>query len=181
MGFLVYKITSPSNTSYIGFTGGSIEERMRRHVSDSRHLDTPLARAIKKYGKKNFRVIVLKTCDTEEEAKKKEMELIKKHNTYRKGYNASLGGDGCLGYKFTEEQKDKMRGQNNGMYGKGEDREGEKNPMYGKGYLISGKNHPMYGKKGKDHPSFGTTRTEEQKKRISEGVKVGMAQKKNEL
>jgi hypothetical protein len=39
----------------------------------------------------------------------------------------------------------------------------------------SGANHPLYGKKGKDSPNYGSTRSEETKKRMSENIKLAMA------
>ena len=45
----------------------------------------------------------------------------------------------------------------------------------------SGKNNPMYGRRKEDHPSYGTTMSEEQKKKIAIGRKKYIAKKKKEM
>lgn len=66
--------------------------------------------------------------------------------------NVTLGGDGCLGYKHTQEHRDKLKvkysGENNPMFGKKFSEEekqlrsermlGSKNPRYGK---VGSENH----------------------------------------
>lgn len=92
-----------------------LKKRLYKHItlSDSKYYDSPLYRALKKYGIGNFEFDILETLDTSnfQEAKKQldiwEKEYIKKYNSYApNGYNQTLGGDaGVIGYKFTEEQK----------------------------------------------------------------------------
>lgn len=90
-----------------------------------------LNRAVKKYGKENFRKEILEFCN-ENELNKKEIMWIQKLNTQKpNGYNLTIGGDGgdtysllskeekirfrekCSkinkGRKFSEEHKQKMR------------------------------------------------------------------------
>ena len=42
------------------------------------------------------------------------------------------------------------------------------NPMEGKGYLIAGDKHPMYGRTGEKNPNYGSKRSEETRKKMSE-------------
>lgn len=70
--------------------------------------------AIKKYGWGNFTHEVLIEGLSFDEAKKLEVEHIKKYHTciYDDecwGYNATFGGDGALGYKHSEETKEKLK------------------------------------------------------------------------
>lgn len=70
--------------------------------------------AIQKYGWDNFEHEVLISDLSCDEAKRLEVEYIKKYHTciYDDecwGYNATFGGDGALGYKHSEETKEKFR------------------------------------------------------------------------
>lgn len=51
----------------------------------------PIRKAIKKYGKDNFKIELLERVSLKE-ANEKEKYYIGKYNTYNKGYNATLGG-----------------------------------------------------------------------------------------
>ena len=66
--------------------------------------------------------------------------------------NSTLGGDGCLGYKHTEEHKLKLkelfRGEKNPMYGK----KASKKERLKRALKMSGENNPRYGKIGKENP-----------------------------
>lgn len=65
--------------------------------------------AIQKYGWDNFDHEILLTKLTEGEAKQKEKELIAYYDCMcPKGYNQTEGGEGCKGWKMTEEQKAKI-------------------------------------------------------------------------
>lgn len=97
---------------------------------------------VAKYGKPD--VQILAEWNTAEEAKQHEIVLIDCFKSL--GYqlaNLTNGGDGCNGYKHTEEHKQKMSlrfsGEKNPMYG----RFGNKNPNYGNGKKIEGGNHPL--------------------------------------
>jgi len=83
---------------------------------------TIIKRAIKKYGKENFKKKILEKCKTKFELDEKEKFWIKELNVINDGYNMSEGGDGCLGCKQSEETKQKRREKNIG----------NKNPMFGK-------------------------------------------------
>lgn len=93
----IYKITNSLNGKcYVGKTLGSIEERWKQHISSinrEEYKKRPLYRALNKYGIANFSIESLEEC-AESEADSKEIYWISKLNTYSKGYNATLGGDG---------------------------------------------------------------------------------------
>lgn len=107
---IVYMIVNKiNNKAYIGITSQTFR---KRYYSDFRnHHNVHLKNAIKKYGAKNFDVILLeKEVESYEQLKKLEMKYIKKIKTFDKkyGYNQTLGGDGVLGLKRSDESKKKM-------------------------------------------------------------------------
>ena len=62
-----------------------------------------IKRAIKKYGKNNFKKEIVCICKTEDELNKSEIFNIKKYETFKNGYNMTMGGEGMLGYKQSKE------------------------------------------------------------------------------
>lgn len=96
----IYKITNLVNgKSYIG-QSVSISERWRAHRhrpfnSNSKQYNSPLYRAIRKYGLQNFKFEVLEQCE-KDCLDKKEIAYIKYYNTTNPdfGYNLTSGGSG---------------------------------------------------------------------------------------
>jgi predicted GIY-YIG superfamily endonuclease len=92
--FSIYRLTSPSGRTYVGYTGQPVKERVRQHVVKALNgMKHPLSAAIRKYGFDSFVVEVLSTHETSEEAFAEEIRQIAAHP---KGYNLSPGGDGDL-------------------------------------------------------------------------------------
>ena len=92
----IYKITNLiNNKSYIG-KSIKIEERFSYHKTPSHWVqeeNKPLYRAFKKYGIDNFDFSIVEECD-KTELNIKEIYWIGYYDTYKNGYNATLGGDG---------------------------------------------------------------------------------------
>lgn len=97
----VYKIINLINKkSYIGITN-NIKARFAFHKtrynkeSKKEYIKKPLYKAFRKYGIENFKFIVLYKGLSIDEAKEKEIELIKKFKTltHENGYNVTKGGD----------------------------------------------------------------------------------------
>ena len=66
----IYKITNKiNNKSYIGQTKRIVKSRWQRHINDAMNniLDTHFARAIRKYGAKNFSVETIDSSDSQDE------------------------------------------------------------------------------------------------------------------
>ena len=101
----IYVITNKiNNKQYVGKTTDTIEHRWKRHLIDSRKRTCekrPLYNAINKYGFENFTINVLEECSIDD-LSDKEQYWINKLNTYRNGYNATLGGDGTILYNYKE-------------------------------------------------------------------------------
>jgi len=93
----IYKITNNINGKiYIGKTLYSIEKRWSEHFNDCtrrKNENRPLYRAMIKYGIENFQIEKLEEC-SEQEVNEREQYWIEKLNSFKYGYNATLGGDG---------------------------------------------------------------------------------------
>lgn len=106
MGY-IYKVTClVNNKIYIGLTNISIQNRWNTHIGVSYNPNSPdynfaFHRAIRKYGVNNF---VVEQIDqgSGEELKEKEKYWINYYDSYNKGYNCTLGGDGQCKYNYDE-------------------------------------------------------------------------------
>lgn len=101
----IYVITNDINgKQYVGKTNWTIEKRFQEHINDctKRNLEKrPLYDAMNKYGIEHFSIKELERC-SEKEASNKEIYWIGKLDTYKNGYNATLGGDGKVLYDYKE-------------------------------------------------------------------------------
>ena len=93
----IYKITNIINDKmYIGQTTKTIEKRFKEHLRNSQREDKyqyQLYRAMRKYGTENFIVECIEKCFIEK-LDEKEMFWIKYFDTFKNGYNSTLGGSG---------------------------------------------------------------------------------------
>lgn len=90
----IYKIENKLNNKvYIGKTVRSVSERFTEHLKCRGKGQQPLYRAMNKYGKENFEVTELTACHMDE-LDDMERFYIELYDSYNKGYNATLGGDG---------------------------------------------------------------------------------------
>lgn len=107
--FIVYRITNTTNKkSYIGFSSKTIEERWKSHLEESisaKHWNIKFKRAIRKYGDVVWDKEVLAETIDEKTAKDLEKYFIEKYDTFKNGYNSTLGGDGIIGFKHSDETK----------------------------------------------------------------------------
>ena len=106
---IIYKITSPSKKTYVGVTSKSLARRKCQHISAAKAgSDYTLHRAIRKYGEA-LQWDIVAEVESFDEAKILEKALIKKYDSYKTGYNMTLGGDGVLGHSFTHSEKTKIK------------------------------------------------------------------------
>lgn len=103
----IYKITNNLNNKfYIGFTSQKNPKwRFNQHLSTARSQkknNQPIIRAIRKYGEENFSFDVILEGEKKFLLNVEEPRLIKE---LKPEYNSTLGGEGVLGYKHTEETK----------------------------------------------------------------------------
>lgn len=107
-----------------------------------------LKKAVRKYGKENFKKEILEVCCSFEHMVEREEYWLNHYDAgnnkmFYNMHNNGAGGMGVSGEKHymygkhhTEERKRKWS----------ESRKGEKNGMYGKGYLLKGEKNYWYGK-----------------------------------
>ena len=187
---LVYCIKNTvNNKEYIGLTTRTLEKRWKQHIYESNKQDswewnTPLGNAIKKYGKDSFQVFVLEECSSEIELKQKEIQLIKERKSLstENGYNLTLGGDGRLGYKLSEETKRKIGEGNIGKVMSNEAKEkmsvAAKKRSVGKLSPMDGKKHTDDALKKISESSKGRIFSEESRIKKSESLKAYHLNKK---
>lgn len=97
---IIYRYTSPSGKIYIGQTRDEKRRRSTFLNKNKRYCSGgKIDVARKKYGPENFKYEVLETIKSSnvkkliDELNKLETLYIKRYNSYRMGYNSSLGGD----------------------------------------------------------------------------------------
>ena len=115
--YLVYKLTSPENKIYIGYTGEPLEVRIRKgyHVG-TESSNVAITVAMRKFGKKNFKKEVLRDHLTQEEAWELEDYYIRYYDSMNpeKGYNCMTGGPslGCRGSEASKRRKSRLYEEN---------------------------------------------------------------------
>lgn len=106
IGF-IYKITSPSGKIYIGKTA-DVKYRLSKYKCLDCKAQIKLYHSFKKYGYENHVVEILAEMPYDELAKS-EVGYIKKFNSFKKGLNCTLGGEGVLGRKADIFQREAAR------------------------------------------------------------------------
>lgn len=113
-GWIYYIKNKVNGKMYVGKTN-NFERRKMEHL-EKKELSCPvLAKAYKKYGIENFIMMpilsfkAINNTVLNQVLNALEKLYIKKHNTYKNGYNLTEGGEGLSGYKHSEKTKEKMR------------------------------------------------------------------------
>lgn len=106
---------------YIGITN-NLERRKKDHLKDVRlGTNRKFHKAIRKYGEPIFEVI--ETCETIEQLYEAEKRNIEKFDSFKNGYNSTLGGEGTFGVSrpksenWKKQHSEKMSGVGNPRYG----------------------------------------------------------------
>ena len=104
--YSIYKATNKINGKcYIGFDS-NWPSRKYKHKSRSATGQQALYYAIRKYGWDNFEwEVIYQSKDANYTLNKIEPLFIEEYDSYKNGYNMTIGGDGSIGYKHTEEFK----------------------------------------------------------------------------
>ncbi|MGL5086838.1 MAG: GIY-YIG nuclease family protein [Clostridium sp.] len=93
----IYRIYNTiNNKSYIGQSKNIKKRILYHHVYDFNNpnnscYENKFYQAIRKYGLDNFEVEILVLCD-QKELNQNEIELIDKYNSFKDGYNSTVGG-----------------------------------------------------------------------------------------
>lgn len=105
----IYKITNKINgRCYIGQTSQNAKKRWKEHIKvytnpKCYNYNYPLYKAFRKYGIKKFEFEVIEECEIQD-LNKREIYWISYYNSYKEGYNQTLGGDGCIKYELNESE-----------------------------------------------------------------------------
>ena len=108
---IVYKITNKVNGMlYIGMTTKSIDYRWKMHLNWARSMKPyKIHEALNTFGKDSFIIEQIDSAQDFKKLKELEKKHIKSYNCkYPNGYNLTAGGQGVLGFKFSEERKQKL-------------------------------------------------------------------------
>lgn len=190
---IVYRIINKINgKSYIGKTVRDLNVRISQHLwyvkNDSKY---HIHCAIRKYGFENFDVETICTTDNELFLNEIEKFFIAYYNTFKKGYNMTIGGEGTSGLTLSEDHKKRLSESMKGKY------TGRNNPFYGKKHSeeskrkmseAGGGKHPSdetrrkmsesqkgeknhnWGKTGENNPRYGKKHSEETIRKLSESM-----------
>lgn len=162
MAFSVYCIENTINLKrYFGKTA-NIAHRWRDHKYDAgRGAQTPIHRAIRKYGAQAFTVREVARVDSEAKAFELERLMIAEWETrsHEFGYNVCHGGRGASGSRHTPESKAKFT------------RRGAEHPMYGKPGPMLGRRHSEETKAKISAAHRGRVASAETRQRISESMR----------
>lgn len=110
---IIYKYTSPSGKSYIGQTINEVQRRYDFRNLNETYAGLKIENARHKYSPEEFEYEVLEEIYEDEVEKlyskldDLEIEYISKFDTFKNGYNMSLGGAGSRGWKMSPEQHEK--------------------------------------------------------------------------
>ena len=101
MGYIYMIYNDINDNKYIGKTSHTIEYRWNLHKRDYTYFNYPLYNAFKKYGLEHFFIKEIEQCD-DDVLSDRERYWIEYYNSYKQGYNATLGGEGCPKYNYEE-------------------------------------------------------------------------------
>lgn len=170
----IYELRDPRDKSceprYVGITTNTLHNRLRGHLKQS-SLDKKLHKnnwieKLKKLEIKPTIHLIEEVIGWEYAGEVEKYWIGEFREQGHRLTNFTEGGGGALGFKHSEETKQKMS----------EDKLGSKNPMYKKQFseehinrMIksrSGERNGMYGRKGKDSPNYGKRHSEETKEKL---------------
>ncbi len=160
----VYVILNTSNNKfYIGSTV-NVYKRKNEHfynLENNVHKNIHLQRSFNKYKMKNFVGLLLEKVNNLNDLKNKEQYWLDILYDKNKSYNILTKAYNSLGFKHSEETKNKIS----------EMQKGEKNNLYGKQHKEETKIKMSNAHIGNKNPMFGKTHSSSVRKKISEGNK----------
>lgn len=165
------------------YVGSSIDihDRILDHkqmLKKDKHHSPKLQNSVNKYGVENFLFEMIEEC-SKEFLVEREQYWIDLFSGYTNGYNSRPKASNNLGFKFSEESKERIRKSQKGLQA------GSKHPLYGKKHSEETKQKMRLSKlgkklseetknkmseirKGRKSPMEGKKHSEESKKKISE-------------
>jgi group I intron endonuclease len=111
---LIYCATLPSGKKYYGFTV-DLEDRKRTHKCHANAgTKNKFYNAIRKYGWDSIKWEIIEEHKAESKRdlknilSEREIFWISESNSYKNGYNMTIGGDGALGLSWSKSSRDKL-------------------------------------------------------------------------
>jgi len=104
---IIYKVTNLRNEKvYVGKTSYSLDVRKSNHLREALRYnsETHFHRALRKWGHDNFVWEVVEEAE-EEQLDSLERKWIESEDSFRNGYNQTMGGDGQRGWVPSEETR----------------------------------------------------------------------------
>jgi group I intron endonuclease len=114
---IIYKATNKVNGKvYIGQTTQRLSQRRSNHFCSNSGC-VYFKNALLKYGKSNFTWLVLCECGDGDIMDEEEIRYINEYKSYDRkyGYNLNRGGSGNMGFKHTENTKNKISSAKTGV------------------------------------------------------------------
>jgi len=170
----IYKHTNNiTQEAYIGYTSRNADKRKREHIRGDGN--QPLKDAIDEFGENAFTFNeILEDGIINEFLPEREVYWIAKFDTFHNGYNCTSGGKDA---QWSEESREKMRGENNPHYGKPAWNKGKPQPPETCKKIsesLTGKKHPAKtlkkmseARRGENNAFYGKTHSDEAKRKIS--------------
>ena len=151
---IIYKVTNKENNKvYIGKTIRELKQRKWAHYDSARNLksETNFHRALIKYPKESFVWEIIANATNEDELNQLEIKFIKEYDSFKSGYNMSIGGTGGLTYRkdtpLYDRIKHKLGKWKNGNPGATKEAISKRvATMSNKTDWIKGELHPNYGR-----------------------------------
>lgn len=164
---LVYRMVSPEKKSYIGFTEKTLERRMDQHKNDASRFDYDLHLALRKYPIEKWNIEVLEECVSRKDLEARERYYIQKFDSFRNGYNMTLGGDGMDSKTASKKRKEYFKTDKGKEWKKVLSKKWKENNPGD----FTGKHHSEETKKKISKANTGRTHTDTQKKAHSKEMK----------
>lgn len=116
--YTIYRATNIlTNKVYIGFTRFDVIGRSHAHLKNSKIIKTKFYNAIRKYGWNSFIwEAIYQSKDYDHTLNVMENYFIVEHDSFKNGYNSTLGGNGICGWKGNQEHKNKKQSAAKNFY-----------------------------------------------------------------
>ena len=109
-GIIYRAISKTSGKVYVGKTTKTLEKRKYQHLYESRRgCQFKLHRAIRLYGEDDFLWEILETINSGDDLGIREVYWVSLFDSFRNGYNLTLGDEGAPGWKAPDSFKEKCR------------------------------------------------------------------------
>jgi group I intron endonuclease len=111
MGLIYLAENKINGKCYVGKTTGPLAKRWRGHVYDAKYSKSKnrlFANALRKYTQDGFTLSVLAKAPNSQLSTMEKIWIFLMNSMTPNGYNLTEGGEGAVGYKFSEEDRKKI-------------------------------------------------------------------------